>query len=316
MIVTSNKNFEDAECQFSICTPCYNSAETIIDVFKSLKNLNYQNFEWIIVNDASTDNTSEIIHTILNDAEFSVTFCDLEINKMATYCYHLSIMKAKGRFLIFLDHDDQIKPNALDRFLYQWELLSSNQQDNIAGMIAHCEDELGNLVGTNFPRSPDINSFFDLMFSEGVRGEKFFCYKTEIMQENNFQLVDRYVPESNVMWRISAKYKTLFFNETLRIYTQPQIGGKNLSTMNPFDYPLGFRLSYLDLLNNFSNKLIYKPYLLVSFLFNFSLFSCASHLSLRSSIVDLENQIHRVIIFPIFIVAWVFHFFRSKLSSN
>jgi len=316
MIVTSNNNEQDKNYKFSICTPCYNSSDSIEAVFTSLTNLEYQNFEWIVVNDASSDNTSGLIHEMLNDAKFSITFCDLDQNKMATFCYHLAILKAKGEFLIFLDHDDQIKPNALDRFLYQWELLSSNQQDNIAGMIAHCEDELGNLVGTNFPRSPDINSFFDLMFSEGVRGEKFFCYKTEIMQENNFQLVDRYVPESNVMWRISAKYKTLFFNETLRIYTQPQIGGNNLSTMNPFDYPLGFRLSYLDLLNNFSNKLIYKPYLLVSFLFNFSLFSCASHLSLRSSIVDLENQIHRVMIFPIFIVAWVFHFFRSKLSSN
>ena len=315
MIVTSNNNDQDKNYKFSICTPCYNSSDSIEAVFTSLNNLENQNFEWIVVNDASSDNTSDLIHEMLNDAKFSITFCDLEQNKMVTFCYHLAILKAKGEFLIFLDHDDQIKPNALDRFLYHWDILPSIQQDNLAGMIAHCEDEHGVIVGTSFPRSPDVNTFFNLMFDEGVRGEKFFCYKTKIIQENNFQLIDRYVPESNVMWRISAKYETLFFNEALRIYNQPQLGGNNLSMMNPFEYPLGFRLSYLDLLNNYSNQLKTRPHLLLSFLFNFLLFSHASGLGLKSCILDLNNLLHRFIIIPLFSFTFLFYFFKKKLSN-
>ena len=223
MILKSNtQNNKIKDYQFSIITPCFNSSKTIEDVFKSLSALNNSNFEWVVINDASTDDTENLIDQFLCEAKFDITFLSLEKNKMVTYCYHLGIEKAAGKFLIFLDHDDKIKPHALDRFLENWDSLSNNQKENIAGMFALCEDENGKIVGTKFPRSPEINSFFDLTFDEGVRGEKFFCYKTSVMKENNFQLVDRYVPESNVMWKISSKYKTLFFNEALRIYNQPK----------------------------------------------------------------------------------------------
>lgn len=302
MIITSN-NKQDKNYKFSICTPCYNSSDSIEAVFTSLTNLEYQNFEWIVVNDASSDNTSSLIHNMLNNANFSITFCDLDQNKMATFCYHLSILKAKGEFLIFLDHDDQIKPNALDRFLYHWDRLTSIQQDSLAGMLAHCEDENGNMVGTEFPDSPYINNFFDLMFDDKVRGEKFFCYKTNIMQEHNFELIDKYVPESSVMWDIASKYDTLNFNECLRIYNQPTEKGGNLSFLDPYDYSAGFRLNYQNLINKFSSKLNYKPYTLLNFLYKYSQFSLVSKVGFQSCIDDLENFSHRVLIIPIYMLA-------------
>ena len=188
---------------FSIITPCFNSSKSIYDVFNSLKKLNNKNFEWIVINDASTDSTIEILKGFLEEVNFEITIFNLKENKMATYGYHLGIEKALGDFIIFLDHDDQIKSNALDRFLKNWDSLSINQQESLAGMIALCEDENGNIVGTKFPRSPEIDNFFNMTFDYKVRGEKFFCYKNEIMKENNFQLVDRYIPESNLIYKIS-----------------------------------------------------------------------------------------------------------------
>jgi len=316
MRITSNNNELDRDYDFSILTACYNSSSSIRDVFNSLKKLQNKNFEWIVVNDASTDNTTEILNQILKEAEFKITLCDLEQNRMVTYCYHLGILHSKGKFLIILDHDDQIKSNALDRFLFHWNSLANNQQESLAGMFACCEDENGSLVGSYFPRSPDINNFFNLMFVEGMRGEKFFCYKTKIMQENNFQLVDRYVPESNVLYKISAKYKTLFFNEKLRVYTQPQLGGNNLSPVDPFKYPVGFRLHYLDLLNNYSSQLNYMPYLLLAFLHNFSLYSCASNHNLRTCLSDLNLLSHRFLLIPIFLISRIIIIIRSKSSLS
>jgi glycosyltransferase involved in cell wall biosynthesis len=316
MILKSNiQNNRIKDYQFSIITPCFNSAQTIQHVFESLSALNNNNFEWVVINDASTDNTENFIDQFLSDASFDISYFGLEKNKMATYCYHLGIEQAVGKFLIFLDHDDQIKPYALDRFLEHWDSLPQSQRENIAGMIALCEDENGKIVGTKFPRSPDINSFFSLMFDEGVRGEKFFCYKTTVMKENNFQLVDRYVPESNVMWKISSKYNTLFFNEALRIYNQPQEEGSNLSNLSSFEYPLGFRLNYLDLLNDFVIPLRARPYLLLAFLFNFSVYSRASNVSLKACMIDLRSPLHQLLLFPIYMVAMMLHMFRIYPSK-
>ena len=316
MILKSNtRNKKIQDYQFSIITPCFNSSKTIQGVFESLAALNNTNFEWIVINDASSDNTEKFIDQFLSDAMFHISYLGLEKNQMATYCYHLGIEQAVGKFLIFLDHDDQIKPNALDRFLDNWDSLSQGQKENIAGMIALCEDENGKIVGTKFPRSPDINSFFGLMFDEGVRGEKFFCYKTSVMKENNFQLVDKYVPESNMMWKISSRYDTLFFNEALRIYNTPQQESSNLSNLNSFEYPLGFRLNYLDLLNDFAIHLRVRPYLLLAFLFNFSAYSCASKVSLTRCLIDLRSRLHQLLLFPIYMVAMILNKFRIYPSK-
>lgn len=301
--------------KFSICTPCFNSSDSIENVFRSLTNLEYQNFQWIVVNDASIDNTSEIIKSLMKEANFDIIFFDLTQNMMATYCYYLAIENASGNFLIFLDHDDLIKPNALNRFLSHWEKLSTNQKNTLAGMMSNCEDAYGDIVGTEFPASPYVNNFFDLMFTDDVRGEKFFCYKTNLMQEYNFQLIDRYVPESYIMWGIASQFDTLYFNESLRIYNQPIAEGKNLSLLNPFDYSAGFRLNYQNLINKFASKLKYRPYMLLNFLYKYAQFSSVSKVGFQSCAGGLENFFHRALIFPMYIFAKI-SFLKPRIQKK
>ena len=57
----TNKLNNEKKYKFSICTPCFNSSKTIELVYQSIKELTYKNFEWIVVNDFSTDNTADII---------------------------------------------------------------------------------------------------------------------------------------------------------------------------------------------------------------------------------------------------------------
>jgi len=309
----TNKN-TNRKYKFSICTPCFNSEDSIEGVFKSIQNLTYNDFEWIIVNDASTDNTAEIIKKIISKTDIDIAFYNLDENRMATYCYNFAVKKSHSDFLILLDHDDMIEPNALDRFLYYWNQISLVEQENLAGMICNCKDENGHLVGTYFPISPYINGFFELIFDDNVRGEKFFCYKTEIMKNNNFPLEDRYVPESTVMWNISAKYKTLFFNEALRIYTRPKQENNHLSFLDSFEYPNGFRFKYLELLNKHSSKFITRPRIFFVFIYNYALYSCASDIRLTAVVKDLGDLIAKVtclIFYPI-----AFLKLKRKFSIN
>ena len=291
----TNKLDNEKKYKFSICTPCFNSSSTIELVYQSIKELTYKNFEWIIVNDFSTDNTADIIMDIINKSDVDISFYNLDENKMATYCYNLAVQNSRSEFLILLDHDDRIVPNAFERFLYYWDGVSDIDKENLAGMIANCDDENGNLVGTLFPDSPYINGFFELIFDDCVRGEKFFCYKTDIMKSHNFPLEDRYVPESTVMWNISALYQTLFINESLRIYTKPQAGNSNLSFLNSFEYSKGFKFKFLELLNKHSDKVILRPRLCLIFTYNYTLYSCASKTSAIQMISDLDRYFIKVL---------------------
>ena len=306
MNFSSNPSSNSRQITFSICTPCHNSANTIKSVHQSMENLEYKNFEWILINDASSDETSSIIYEIMESSDIDIKFYDLEENRMVTYCYHLAAEVAEGEFLIYLDHDDSIKPNALNRFLHHWNNISNEDKQDLAGMISLCEDQRGDVVGQEFPESPYISNFFDLIFSDGIRGEKFFCYKTKLMKENNFVLVDRYVPESFVMWKIAKNYNTIFFNESLRVYNLPDLRDTNLSNMSQDEYPKGFRLGYLDLLNNFPNKLYFKPYTLITFIFKYCRFSLKAKISYSQSSKDLSVILFKLIfclIYP-FMKSW------------
>jgi len=266
---STNKKNPSRHYKYSICTPCFNSSNTIKVLYESLERLSFKDFEWIVVNDGSDDDTSLIIKKFIEKASFDIDFYDLNENKMVTYCYNFLVKKSKGEFLILLDHDDMIKQNALDRFNFYLDSFNIPQDKKIAGIISNCDDENGNLVGTPFPNSPFVDGFFEIMFDHGVRGEKFFCYKTEIMKEFNFPLEDKYVPESTVMWNISSKYKTIFINESLRTYVLPQKESNNLSFLDRLDYSEGFRFNYLELLNRHGNKLVSRPYLALAFSFNY-----------------------------------------------
>jgi glycosyltransferase involved in cell wall biosynthesis len=296
--ITNHIN-EKSEYKYTICTACYNSSLTINKVYESINKILSLDFEWIIIDDFSTDDTLNLLKNIAKTAKFNIKVYSLSSNNMVTYCYNLGVKKAKGDFFILLDHDDEIKLDAFDRFEYYWNIYG---RDDIVGIMSNCMDSNNKLVGTPFPSSPMITGFFEMIFDHKVRHEKFFCYRAEIMKMYNFPLIDRYVPESTVMWNISADYKTIFINESLRVYNLPEKGGNNLSLMNVYKYSLGFRYKYLQLLNNHSGKFSSRPYIYMSFIYNYAKMSVISKKSILescSSMNSISTKLFVALIYPI-----------------
>lgn len=97
----------------SIITPAYNCASTIEDTFSSIQSQTYKNWEWIIVNDCSTDNTLKVIEKIAN-TDHRVHIINLGMNTGAAVARNKGIEFAKGRFIAFVDADDLWKPEKLE----------------------------------------------------------------------------------------------------------------------------------------------------------------------------------------------------------
>lgn len=95
----------------SIITPCYNSEKYISETYDSIKSQNYKNWEWIIVDDCSSDKSVEIIQSF-NDERIKL-FIQSK-NQGAAYARNLALNKAQGRFITFLDSDDLWLPNFLE----------------------------------------------------------------------------------------------------------------------------------------------------------------------------------------------------------
>lgn len=97
----------------SIITPTYNSAKYIAETFQSVQNQTYQNWEWIIIDDGSSDDT-EIVVNSLKEKDKRIQFFKLEQNSGPAIARNTGIEKAKGNYMTFLDADDIWFPNFIE----------------------------------------------------------------------------------------------------------------------------------------------------------------------------------------------------------
>jgi len=107
----------------SVIMPSYNSSRFIGESIESVLSQTYQNWELLITDDCSTDNTIKVVNRYaLNDNRIKLFKSDK--NSGAAIARNNSIEKANGRFIAFLDSDDRWYPNKLE---LQLEFMDKNK---------------------------------------------------------------------------------------------------------------------------------------------------------------------------------------------
>jgi glycosyltransferase involved in cell wall biosynthesis len=102
----------------SVCIPAYNAESTIGDTIRSLLDQTYENFEVVVVNDCSNDNTEKVVK------EFSdprIRFINNDRNLGINANWQKTILEARGRYVILLGHDDMLMPYCLERLVDVFE---------------------------------------------------------------------------------------------------------------------------------------------------------------------------------------------------
>lgn len=97
----------------SIVMPSYNTANYIEASIESVRHQTYENWELIIVDDCSTDNTDEVVKPLLSDAR--IRYLKNEKNSGAAVSRNLALREAKGKWIAFLDSDDLWLPEKLEK---------------------------------------------------------------------------------------------------------------------------------------------------------------------------------------------------------
>ena len=98
----------------SVITPTYNCAEFISRTIESVQAQTYQDWEMIIVDDRSQDNTKEIVEKYMKD-DARIKYHLLEVNSGAAVARTVAMRLAKGSYMAFLDSDDIWMPDKLEK---------------------------------------------------------------------------------------------------------------------------------------------------------------------------------------------------------
>src|SRR4051812_47352897 len=140
-----------AQYTFTVVTATYNRAHTLHRVYESLLAQTFRDFEWLVVDDGSTDGTRKLIEGWQAEASFAIRYL-YQANAGKHIACNRAVREAAGRFITGIDSDDACLPHALERLIHHWNRIPADEQAGFTGVSALCIDETGQLVGTRFPR--------------------------------------------------------------------------------------------------------------------------------------------------------------------
>ena len=117
----------------SVIIPVFNAAQTIERTLDSIENQTYKNFEVILVNDGSTDNSSEIINQYISDKKSSSNISFLLLhqeNKGVSAARNFGLRSATGTLVALLDADDEWLPEKTEK---QLNIIQNNPHIDLIG---------------------------------------------------------------------------------------------------------------------------------------------------------------------------------------
>lgn len=211
---------------FTVFTPTYNRATTLHRVYESLMAQTFKDFEWLIIDDGSSDDTEALVRNwqSADKTWFPIRYIWQE-NQHKKVAHNRGVREAKGELFLTLDSDDRCVPNALERFAYHWAEIPKDVRSDFSAVTSLCKDESGNIVGDRFPGDWIDSDSLEIRYKYRIQGEKWGFHRTEVLQQFLFpEEIKGLVPESVVWSAIAKKYKTRFINEALRVYCEDQDG--------------------------------------------------------------------------------------------
>jgi glycosyltransferase involved in cell wall biosynthesis len=247
---------------FTVFTPTHNRAHTIQRVFSSLSSQTLRDFEWLVVDDGSTDNTSELIAAWTKFADFPIR-CFKQDHSGKHFAHNLALREAKGEFFMLLDSDDACVPQALERIAYHWNTIPAGHRVHFSSVTGLCMNQHGNIVGDRFPFDPFDVNLRDQRYVYKLRGEKGGASRTEVLRQFPFPEIrgTQFVPEGAVWLEIAKKYKRRCVNEVFRIYyvDDDQTGATLTKTKRLDQNAPGWLYYYVWLLNNDLSYFFFSP---------------------------------------------------------
>jgi glycosyltransferase involved in cell wall biosynthesis len=210
---------------FTVFTPTFNRRDLLPRTYASLRAQTFRDFEWLIVDDGSTDGSAGLIRRWQQTAPFPIRYL-FEQNGGKYRAYNEGIRLAGGEFFAVLDSDDVIVPRGLERLLFHWNSIPESARPRYSGVQCLSMDERSRIIGRPFPSDVLDCRHYEIDSRFGAVGEKWGCHRTAILREFPFPEVpgERYCADALIWNRIARHYLVRATNEPLRVYSM-QPGG-------------------------------------------------------------------------------------------
>lgn len=195
--MTSNCN------RITILTCTYNRAYLLDNLFRSLQKQSNYNFDWLIIDDGSTDNTREKVEYYQSiETNFLIQYIQQK-NGGKHRAINRGLQEVLGNYVFIVDSDDELLSDSIAT-VYQW-LENIKDQKNIMGVAGLRATRDGKILG-RYPYKKKFKNYVDASNIERYKfhltGDKAEIYNTEILKRYPFPEFEgeKFISE-DVVWR-------------------------------------------------------------------------------------------------------------------
>lgn len=190
----------------TVFTPTYNRAQLLDKAYQSLCRQDCKDFEWLIVDDGSTDDTASKVSSFCSESKINIRYIQKENGGKHT-AINCGVNAAEGKLFYILDSDDSVPEGALQIIAQRyWDIAEDQTICGICGYMAHHD---GTVIGRPiYQNLPDCTSL-DMRYKYGIKGDMREIFKTSVLKAFLFPEIsgERFCPEALVWNRIALKYK-------------------------------------------------------------------------------------------------------------
>lgn len=252
----------------SVITPTYNRAFILTECYKSLLAQTCKDFEWIVVDDGSSDDTESLINSFIEEKILDIKYVK-QNNAGKHVAHNTGAALASGEMFVCLDSDDQLTADAVEFAKQYWLKFGSQSVTGILakrGSIATSEP----ICGT-WPIGLESSTMFDLCNKYGFSGDTVLFFRTEILKEERFSVFEgeRFMPETDLYCEID-KYGEILLVDRVLYLTEYLPGGLTSKYHTLLERnPNGAALTYYKQLCMANSPVLKAKYALLANMYKF-----------------------------------------------
>ncbi|WP_242369292.1 glycosyltransferase family 2 protein [Adlercreutzia muris] len=222
-----------------VFTATYNRAYCITDLYASLTNQTNGDFYWLVVDDGSTDETSELISELQARGKIRIEYLRQE-NGGKQRAHNTGVDACTSPLFFCVDSDDTLTPNAIELILNRWDAVGDDER--IAGIVGLDGATSTKPIGNSMPRDNYTTTLWDLQYNEHHIGDVALIYRTSILKDYPFHVHpdEKFIAETYVYNQIDQSYLLSVLDEILIVcqyrpdgYTQ---NARKITRENPHGY--------------------------------------------------------------------------------
>ena len=197
----------------TVFTPTYNRAHTLARLYRSLCAQSCQDFDWLVIDDGSTDGTAALVKGFMSEGKIPIRYIYKENGGLYTG-YNAAYANIETELNVCIDSDDAMPENAVERIISIWKENGSDRYCGILGLDVDMDN--GNPIGGLFPEGL-IECYFPELYAKNIhRGDTKQVMRTDLMKavapqvgfpgEKNFNPV-------YMLLQVTDKYPIIVVNE-------------------------------------------------------------------------------------------------------